>query len=157
MNDLAALGDAIESAVRADLAPRHRIRRRLAVGALALAVLIPGAAIAAEQLLTNDDVAQSLPAGSLILAGTEPTCTTVTENVEYHCVLAHAPVGGREAGAVKGSVYQTVSKDHHVNGGCRALNDDATEWECYIGQAAVDQKIIGQGFLGEIEMTPGVG
>jgi hypothetical protein len=157
MNDLAALGNALESAARADLTPRHRTRRRLVGAAVALAVLIPGAAIAAEHLLTTDDVAQSLPAGSLILAGTEPTCTTVTENVEYHCVLAHAPVEAREAGAVKGTVYQTVNKDHRVNGGCRALNDDATEWECYIGQAAVDQQIISQGFLGEIEMVPAVG
>jgi hypothetical protein len=157
MNELTALGNALEAAARADLAPRRQIRRRLAVGAVALAVLIPGAAIAAERLLTNEEVAQSMPAGALILAGTAPTCTAVKENVEYHCVLAHAPVGGQAAGAVKGTVYQTVDKNQRVNGGCRALNDDTTEWECYIGQAAVDQKIISQGFLGQIETAPGVG
>jgi hypothetical protein len=157
MNDLIALGDALEHAARADVMPQRRKRRRLAVAAVALAVLIPGAAIAAEHALTTKDVADSLPAGSLILAGTEPTCTTVKEHVEYHCVLAHAPVGGNEAGALKGTVYETVDKSQHVNGGCRALNEDTTEWECYIGQAAVDQKIISQGFLGELQTTPSVG
>jgi hypothetical protein len=36
-------------------------------------------------------------------------------------------------------------------------NADGTEWECYIGQAAVTQKIIGAGFLGQYSPTPGVG
>jgi hypothetical protein len=30
------------------------------------------------------------------------------------------------------------------------------EWECYLGEAAV-QQIIGQGFLGQYAPTPGVG
>jgi hypothetical protein len=157
MTDLTVLGDVLEAAARADLAPRPRRRRRLAAAAVALAVIVPGAAIGAERLLSEEDVAQSMPAGALILAGTEPTCTVVKENVEYRCVLAHAHAGGRAAGAVKGTVYQTVGRDQRVNGGCRALNDDTTEWECYIGQAAVDQKIIGQDFLGQVETTPGVG
>ena len=52
---------------------------------------------------------------------------------------------------------QTVDKTQHVNGGCRSLTSAGTEWECYIGQAAVDQQIISQGFLGQVETTPGVG
>jgi hypothetical protein len=32
-----------------------------------------------------------------------------------------------------------------------------SEWQCYIGQAAVDQQIIGQGVLGEYAPAPGVG
>ena len=44
-----------------------------------------------------------------------------------------------------------------MNGGCRSLNSAGTEWRCYIGQAAVDQEIIGQGFLGERVSGPGVG
>ena len=31
------------------------------------------------------------------------------------------------------------------------------DWECYIGQAAVDQQIIGAGFLGEFAPSPGQG
>jgi hypothetical protein len=80
---------------------------------------------------------------------------TVKDGVEYHCVLASAP--GREISDYKGNVYQTVDKTQHVNGGCRSLNSEGTEWECYIGQAAVDQQIISQGFLGQVETAPGVG
>jgi hypothetical protein len=80
---------------------------------------------------------------------------TVKDGVEYHCVLASAP--GREISDYKGTVYQTVDKTQHVNGGCRSLNSEGTEWECYIGQAAVDQQIISQGFLGQVETAPGVG
>jgi hypothetical protein len=44
-----------------------------------------------------------------------------------------------------------------VNGGCRSLASDGREWECYVGQAAVDQQIIGAGFLGEYAPAPGQG
>jgi len=154
---LARLGDALEAAAGADLAgsPRERPRRRLALFAVAAAILIPGMAIAADRLVTNDDVAQSLPAGVLELAGMKPACTTVVQNVEYHCVLDREP--SHASGVVKGSVYETVDATQHVNGGCRALNEAATEWECYIGRAAVDQKIIGPDFLGEKQTAPAVG
>jgi hypothetical protein len=152
---LARLGDALEAAATADLRAARRPWRRPALIALAAAILIPGVAFAADRLISNHDVAQSLPAGVLELAGTRPSCTTVEPNVEYHCVLANEP--SHESGVVKGSVYETVDATQRVNGGCRALNETATEWECYIGQAAVDQKIIGQGFLGETQTTPAVG
>ncbi|MGH2873378.1 MAG: hypothetical protein ACRDL5_13080, partial [Solirubrobacteraceae bacterium] len=48
-----------------------------------------------------------------------------------------------------GTVEPTVDATKHVNGGCRAQNAAGTAWECYLGQAAVQQKIIGQGFLGQ--------
>src|SRR6266850_3112610 len=152
---LASLGDALEAAAEADLALARRPRRRLTMAALAAAILIPGVAYAADRLISNHDVARSLPAGVLELAGMKPTCTTVVQNVEYHCVLDREPA--HESGVVQGSVYETVDATQHVNGGCRALNQTATEWECYIGQAAVDQKIIGQDFLGAVQTTPGVG
>ena len=160
---LHALGDRLERAAAADLAagsqpaPRRqrRLSRRLAVVVAALAIAIPGAAIAAEQLISTDDVAQSMPAGTLALAGTEPTCTVVTKDVEFHCVLAKAPAP--EVSDWKGTVEPSVDASKHVNGGCRSLTSDGREWQCYIGQAAVDQKIIGQGFLGEYSPTPGVG
>ena len=56
-----------------------------------------------------------------------------------------------------GTVEPTVDKTKHVNGGCRSLNSAGTTWECYLGQAAVDQQIIGAGFLGEFAPSPGVG
>jgi hypothetical protein len=41
--------------------------------------------------------------------------------------------------------------------GCRSLRSEGLEWECYLGQAAVDEQIIGQGFLGEYSSGPGAG
>jgi hypothetical protein len=160
---LHALGDRLERAAATDLSAatqpvarrRRRVSRRLAVVVAALAIGIPGVAIAGEQLISSDDVAQSMPAGTLALAGTEPTCTVVTEDVEFHCVLAKAPAP--EVSDWKGTVEPTVDAGKHVNGGCRSLASDGREWQCYLGQAAVDQKIIGQDFLGEYAPGPGVG
>ncbi len=161
---LVQLGDELERATTADLAAstapaaaprRRRVSRRLALAIVALAIVVPGVAIAASQLTSTSDVAASMPAGTLALAGTEPTCTVVTKGVEFHCVLAKAPAP--EVADWKGTVEPTVDGSKHVNGGCRSLASDGKEWECYLGQAAVDQKIIGQGFLGEFAPSPGVG
>jgi hypothetical protein len=163
MNDVSTrlerLGGALEAAAAADLDGRRRFvrrpSRRLAIVAVALAILVPSAAFAAVHLISNDQVAASMPAGALVLAGTHPKCTTVRDGVEYHCLLSSAP--GTEISDYLGTVYQTVDATQHVNGGCRSRNSAGTEWECYIGQAAVDQQIIGQDFLGQVETTPGVG
>ena len=158
---LGHLGDALEAAAKADLeahpkrSRRFHVTPRIAVIAAVLAVVVPGVALAATQLIGNDEVARSLPAGTLSLAGTEPTCTTVQRDVEYHCVLAHAP--RPEVSDWKGTVEPTVDATKHVNGGCRSLASDGKEWECYIGEAAVRQQIISEGFLGEYAPSPGVG
>jgi hypothetical protein len=152
---LAQLGNALEAAAAADLAGARRPRRRLALIAIAAAILIPGAAIAADRLISSPEVAASMPAGTLSLAGTEPTCTTVKDSVEFHCVLANAPAP--EVSDWRGTVEPTVDATKHVNGGCRSLTSKGTEWECYIGQAAVDQQIIGQSLLGQVSSGPGVG
>jgi hypothetical protein len=120
-----------------------------------LAVLVPGAAFAAAHLISNEQVAASIPQGTLWLADTEPSCTTVTQDVEYHCTLGKAP--GNEVGDWAGTVEPAVDASKHVNGGCRSLNHDGTEWECYLGQKAVDEQIVGQSFLGQYAPTPGVG
>jgi hypothetical protein len=156
------LGDALESAATADLRTvsstsrrRRRFSTRVAIAVAAVAVLVPSVALAASHLIGTDEVADSLPAGTLSLAGTEPTCTVVVQDVEYHCVLAHAPAP--EVSDWKGTVEPTVDATKHVNGGCRSLASDGREWECYIGQAAVDQQIVGAGFLGEYAPSPGQG
>jgi len=156
------LGDALEDGAAADLQTRQvpgprrrRVSTRVAVAVAAVAILVPSVALAASHLIGTDEVADSLPAGTLSLAGTEPTCTVVVQDVEYHCVLAHAPAP--EVSDWKGTVEPTVDATKHVNGGCRSLASDGREWECYIGQAAVDQQIIGAGFLGEYAPTPGQG
>ena len=149
------LGDALEAAASRDLATRRRPRRGVIAAAVAAVVLVPAVAIAGSKLISNGDVANSLPAGTLSLAGTDPTCTTVTDGVEYRCVLAKAPAP--EVSDWNGTVEPTVDKTKHVNGGCRSLNSAGTTWECYLGRAAVDQRIIGAGFLGEFAPSPGVG
>jgi len=155
------LGDALEAGAAADLHARpaqprgRRFSTRIAIGVAVLAVLVPSVALAATQLIGTDDVAQSLPAGTLSLAGTDPTCTVVEQDVEYVCVLEHAPAP--EVSDWKGTVEPTVDATKHVNGGCRALTADGRQWRCYIGQAAVDQEIIGPDFLGEYAPSPGVG
>jgi hypothetical protein len=152
---LAQLGNALEAAAAADLAAVRRPRRRLALIAISAAIFIPGAAFAAQQLISNPGVAASMPAGTLSLAGTEPTCTTVKDGVEFHCILAKAPAP--EVSDWKGTVEPTVDATKHVNGGCRSLASNGTEWECYIGQAAVDQQIIGRQLVGQYAPSPGVG
>jgi len=153
--ELNRLGDELERACTADLAGRpRRARRMFLVAAVVTAVLGGAAAIAADQLTTTD-VAKSLPAGTAALIGTDPTCTVVAKNVEYRCVLAKPPAP--EVSDWKGAVEPTVDATKHVNGGCRALQSDGLQWECYLGQAAVDQQIISQGFLGQYAPEPGHG
>jgi hypothetical protein len=153
---LAELGDELERVCAADLAARRpRRTRRLVLAAAAAAVVLgAAAAIAADQLSTND-VAHSLPAGTAALIGTDPTCTAVEQGVEYHCVLAKPPAP--EVSDWKGTVESTVDATKHVNGGCRSLRSDGLQWECYLGRAAVDQRIISQGFLGQYAPEPGHG
>ena len=162
--DLRRLGDALDLAAARDLAaapPRARpARRRLTRGrvaalAAAAAVVVCGAAYAGTRLVDDGTVAASMPAGTLALAGTEPSCTVVTDGVEYHCTLARPPAP--EVSDWTGTVEPTVDATEHVNGGCRSLNSAGTEWERYLGQEAVRQQIIGKDFLGEPSSGPGVG
>jgi hypothetical protein len=128
---------------------------RLVIAAGVLAIAVPGVAIATTALTGTDEVARSIPAGTLSLAGTNPTCTVVRQDVEYHCALANPPAP--EVSDWKGTVEPTVNASKRVNGGCRSLRSDGLEWECYIGRTAVEQRIIGAGFLGEYAPSPGVG
>lgn len=152
---LAALGDDLERAARADRRRFLRRRRRIAGGAISLAILLPGAAVAAS-LLTEEDVARSLPQGTRFLVGTQPTCEEVKPGVEYRCTIKGA-FDSEIDGSLEGTVEPTVDASKHVNGGCRSLRADGREWRCYIGKAAVEQQIIGPDFLGEYAPAPGVG
>jgi hypothetical protein len=156
---LARLGDALAEAAAADLAAARaegqRRRHRWLLAAAALAVAIPGLAFAANAVIGTDEVARSLPAGTLALFGTEPSCTVVEASVEYHCTLASPPAP--EVSDWTGTVEPTVDDTKHVNGGCRSLRADGREWRCYIGEAAVEQRIISADFLGEYAPVPGVG
>jgi hypothetical protein len=152
---LERLGDDLERAVAARIRARPRVPRKLLLAAAALAVAVPGIAFAASVLITEEEVAASLPAGTAMLQGTEPRCTVVVENVEYLCVLKNSPQP--EISDMKGTVEPTVDASKHVNGGCRSLASDGKTWRCFIGDAAVEQKIIGPQFLGEYAPAPGRG
>lgn len=155
--ELVTLGDAIERAVASDLGARpRRTPRRLVIAIAALAVALPGLALAADALIGPEEVAAGLPAGTRMLAGTEPRCTAVEQGVEYHCVLTRLPASP-EVLDLTGAVYATVDATRHVNGGCRSLRADGREWRCYLGEAAIEQQIISRGFLGEYAPVPAVG
>ena len=143
---LERIGDELESAARRDL-PKRPLPRRLALAAVLLVILAPAAAFAGERLMSNDDVAQSMPAGTLSLAGTQPTCTTVTRDVEYHCALTNAPAP--EVSDWKGTVEPTVDKTKHVNGGCRSLNSAGPSWSPTWDRPPSRRRSSAQDFLGE--------
>ena len=154
------LGAALHAAATDDFARGGRRRRRRTVAGVlaALAIAVPGAALAAGALITDDDVAKSIPSGTWALMGTHPACATVRPGVEFDCTLAKAPRTGDIApGGWAGTVEPTVDGTKHVNGGCRSLSADGMRWRCYIGRAAVRQGIIGRRFLGEFAPAPGRG
>jgi hypothetical protein len=155
--ELTELGDRLERAVAAQLDKpgKRRAPRKLIVAVAALAIAIPGIALAAGALISEGQVAAGLPAGTKALGGTDPSCTVVRQDVEYHCVLTRAPAP--EVADWKGTVEPTVDATKHVNGGCRSLRSDGLEWQCYIGRAAVDQDIIGASLLGAHSSGPGAG
>jgi hypothetical protein len=157
MTELHELGDALERVALKDLARAKTYRRRkLVLAVAAIAVAVPGLAFAASALISNEDVAAGLPAGTRMLEGTAPNCTVVRQNVEYHCVLTRLPAHP-EVADLKGTVEPTVDATRHVNGGCRSLTSDGRAWQCYIGRAAVEQRIVSADFLGEFMPAPGVG
>jgi hypothetical protein len=154
--DLSRLGDALERAATRDLRRRYlHPSRRFAVVLALLAVVIPAAAVGAVVLVGGDEVATTLEPGAAIFAGTHPSCTVVRANVEYHCTLDKAPLP--EVQDFKGTVEPTVDATKHVNGGCRSLTSDGLSWECYLGEEAVTQQIVSEGFLGEYAPSPGHG
>jgi hypothetical protein len=169
--ELTDLGNALHAAVSEELtavpaspASRRRLGRlrshpRVIAGVVVAAFAGSGVAAVAGAFDSPQQVAASMPAGTLALLNTQPSCTVVHAGVEYHCTLGTAPSdnGGPEAGQWLGTVEPTVDQTQHVNGGCRSLNAAGTEWECYLGQTAVQQKIIGASFLGQKVDGPGVG
>ena len=87
-----------------------------------------------------------LPAGAE-LQGVVPSCTTV-DSIEYDCTIDAypAPLGGLD---MTGYVTEIVDDTSHVSGGCRSIAPDALTWTCYVGQAAIDQQIVGANYLGD--------
>lgn len=153
---LAELGDALERVVARDIRRARTRRRRLVAFVVCAAIAVPGIAYAASTLISADEVAAGLPAGTHMLQGTDPHCSVVHEGVEYHCVLSRLPAEP-EVANMKGTVEPTVDATKHVNGGCRSLTSDGREWQCYLGSAAVTQRIVSADFLGAYAPVPGRG
>jgi hypothetical protein len=125
--------------------PRRRLRRprwRVTAAVLAVAVGAPAAALAVSNLISPGQVANSIPAGSFYLRGTKPTCTTVAAGSEYRCTLASRPHQFPGQAVWTGTNEPTVGANERVTGACVAQNAPGTVWTCYIGQAAVDHKVI---------------
>jgi hypothetical protein len=154
------LGDALQAAAAANLAGTNRSRRRRTIAGImaASAVALPGAALAANALISDGEVARTLPQSVWALMDSHPQCTTIRANVEFDCILTTVPSAGDiPAGAWKDTVEPTVDRTEHVNGGCRSLNANGTHWRCYIGQEAVRQQIVGADFLGKPARGPARG
>ncbi|MCC6832928.1 MAG: hypothetical protein IT200_16460 [Thermoleophilia bacterium] len=149
--DLRVLGDDLERAARRDLASRRGTRRRrIAMGAVAAAVLVSGGAFAASRLVDEHTVAVSLPAGTAALLGSTATCTELRPGVEYRCTVDRPPDASVEhIDDWTGTVEPTLDAASRVNGGCRSENAAGTAWRCYVGREAVRQGIVGQDFLGQ--------
>lgn len=75
--------------------------------------------------------------------------------IQAHDEAIDAGAAGIRAGQFRGTVEPTVDATHHINGGCRAINADGTQWDCYLGQAAVKKKIVSG--IGAYVSGPGVG
>ncbi len=75
--------------------------------------------------------------------------------IQAHNQAIDGDAAGIGAGQFKGTVEPTINTTHHINGGCRATNADGTQWDCYLGQAAVKQKIVTG--IGAYAFGPGVG
>jgi hypothetical protein len=155
--ELERLGDALERAVavqvRTPAGPRRS--RKLIAGVAVLAVAVPGLAFAAKELISEEEVALGLPAGTHALRGTDPHCSVVKQDVEYRCVLSRPPAPETEDW--KNAVEPTVDATKHVNGGCRSLRSDGLVWECFLGEAAIREQIISRDFLGAYAPVPGRG
>ena len=134
-------------------------RRRIAVTVAVAVVAVPGVAIAADALLSPDQVASSLSSGTLALLGTHPSCTTVQDGVECRCVLSSVPTnqGGPPANQWLNTVEPSVAPTSTSTAAAAPRTRPAPSGRCCLGEAAVTQKIIGQGFLGACTPGPGVG
>jgi hypothetical protein len=95
-----------------------------------------------------------MPAGAAIFEQTDPSCVLNPDGRSFRCTLARPPVaeienflGAKEVLAIEGK----------VGGGCIGLDVAGMQWDCFLGQDAVDREIIGPDLLGEPVLGPGQG
>jgi hypothetical protein len=128
----------------------------LVVAAVVMLGLVGGGIAGSGLFKSAAEENQGLPDGSAMFIGTHPTCTTVS-NEQFHCVLQSEPTVEYIVGSYLDSKMLTVDATKHVDGGCVARSEDGLVWDCYLGQAAVDQGILDASLLGEYQPGPSHG
>jgi hypothetical protein len=135
-------------------------RRRILVLAIAAAVMLGGVGggLAASGFFTTTPAQeeQGLPDGSTTFIGTHPTCTQTSEQ-QFRCLLQSAPSVEYIDGSYLGAKMPSVDASKYIDGGCIATAADGLAWDCYLGQAAVDQGILDASLLGQYQPTPSHG
>lgn len=134
---LVAVSDELNSGRRTR--PR-RASRRIVASVVVAALAVPAAAIAAVKLITPAQVAHSLPAGEVLLEGTQPRCTVLVAGSKYQCVLAKAP--DAQPGGWAGANEITEDSSGDVSGACISQDSSGSVWTCYVGQAAVEHGLV---------------
>jgi hypothetical protein len=111
----------------------------------------PGGRAPTAAEVTPQQVALGMPTGAAIFARTDPTCVLNAGAASFRCTLARAP-----APEVSNflEVKEPLAIGGRVAGGCLGLDRAGMNWECYIGQDAVDRAIIGKDLLGQAAPYP---
>jgi hypothetical protein len=157
--DLDILGDAIQAAATRDLGratPSRRPLRGVAALGLTCALILPAAGYAAGLWSqTGKQEQAALPRGEALFAGSDPQCRRTSAD-SFHCTLATPPTA-EQAASWLGAKEPSVDDQSRVDGGCVGDNALGTEWDCYLGQEAVDRGVIDAGVLGTERSAPGHG
>jgi hypothetical protein len=96
--------------------------------------------------------ALAYPDGGMMLGGQRPLCTAL-DATSYSCTLPEPFPGDVPNYDDTGYAEFYTDDTGVVTGGCRSTSADASAWICYVGERAVEQQIIGDGFLGEVAGT----
>lgn len=163
--ELRVVGNALERAWRKDVGARRLPARRIAIGVLAAVMLLgAGAAIGNSVLKSDADEEAGLLGGHNVFKGTSPTCER-RSTTAFRCTLERPPTGltfsdddgNLLTDAYLGVKVQTVDARSRIDGGCVSVSKDGRAWDCYLGEAAVTQGIIGPGLLGQYQPGPAHG
>jgi hypothetical protein len=99
-------------------------------------------------------VEQGMPTGAAIFDQTDPTCLPGIDGSTFRCTLARPPAGDAQTWL---EAKEVLAIDGVAAGGCIGLDAAGMNWDCFLGQAAVDREIISQDFLGQPVLGPGQG
>lgn len=103
---------------------------------------------------TPEQVAAGISASAVVFAETDPRCVRGANANVFRCTLSRAPAPESSGFLAR---KEPLAIARWIVGGCVALDRDGLAWECYIGQDAVDNGIIGPDLLGQWAPVPGRG